>query len=40
MATGLYLLIGFGVVLVFAGVIALRWERERVHIYKEEDFDV
>lgn len=31
---------GFGVVLVLAGVIGLRWERERVHIYEEEDFDV
>jgi hypothetical protein len=32
MTTGLYLLIGFGVVLCAAGWIGLRWERERVQV--------
>jgi hypothetical protein len=39
MTTGLYLLIGLGVVLCAAGWIGLRWERGRVQIPDEESPD-
>jgi hypothetical protein len=39
MTTGLYLLIGLGVVMAICGWIGLRWERGRLFMEDEEDYE-